>query len=304
MAKINGTLGNDENLLGTEADDIIKGFAGDDTITPGAGNDKITGGTGNNTINIDLKTCKEEGLTFGDDIVNLTKGEKLTLNIIAEEDPANPNAVNPGNYAIKTNGKDYTIAFYQNSNLIQDANGNYVENTDDIIGSITFKNFAAKDVLGAEGSLIIKVNDFEMDLVKEIYTIGQDSLESTMVNYDTIFNNGWVKTGVIKGTRISENINASEYEGIGKKAGKGVTINAGAGNDTIINNGDVNHAVYGHDGDDIIHNKGNINYIYGGDRKNDTSTNDTLYQYSNNVSNSSIGVRFTTPFLVANIKYL
>ena len=86
-----------------------------------------------------------------------------------------------------------------------------------------------KNLLGTEAN----------DVIKGL--AGDDTITPDAGN-DTIFNNGWVKTGVIKGTRISEDINASQYECIGKKAGQGVTINAGAGND-IINLADVETAL-------------------------------------------------------------
>jgi len=46
MATINGTNGNDSNLLGTSADDIINGLAGDDFLFGGLGNDILNGGRG------------------------------------------------------------------------------------------------------------------------------------------------------------------------------------------------------------------------------------------------------------------
>ncbi|WP_348253207.1 calcium-binding protein [Funiculus sociatus] len=50
MATINGTNGNDPNLLGTNDDDTINGLAGDDFLFGGLGNDILNGGTGSDRM--------------------------------------------------------------------------------------------------------------------------------------------------------------------------------------------------------------------------------------------------------------
>ena len=50
MATINGTNGNDPNLLGTNGDDTINGLAGDDFLFGGLGNDILNGGTGSDRM--------------------------------------------------------------------------------------------------------------------------------------------------------------------------------------------------------------------------------------------------------------
>lgn len=49
MANITGTAGND-NLFGTEADDLIEGGGGNDLLVGAGGNDNLRGGTGNDTL--------------------------------------------------------------------------------------------------------------------------------------------------------------------------------------------------------------------------------------------------------------
>ena len=50
LEPIEGTIGNDENLNGTDGDDTINGLAGNDTIDGLAGNDTIHGGDGKDYI--------------------------------------------------------------------------------------------------------------------------------------------------------------------------------------------------------------------------------------------------------------
>src|ERR1043166_7641634 len=60
MAVINGTSGDDDDLVGTTGNDTINGLAGDDILYGGPGDDTLNGGdgidflegdTGNDTLN-------------------------------------------------------------------------------------------------------------------------------------------------------------------------------------------------------------------------------------------------------------
>lgn len=194
----------------------INAGAGDDVITGSQYSDKITGGAGNNIVNVDISQ------KMGDDVITLTKGENLTINVTG------PDGYDGGNYTTTVEGKDYVLTFYEGHNTNNDPTKK--------LGSVRIKDFASKNVVGENGSVIVQAGNNVIDLTKELVTKyeGYDvNQPTTLLNYDVRYNNSFVKTGKINGTRLSEVMNASEYEGTGKKAGKGVVINAGAGNDVI-----------------------------------------------------------------------
>ena len=89
----------------------IKGNGGDDKITGSTGNDTITGGIGKNTINYTTGN--------GNDVINLTKGENLTLSL------TNISSL-----------EDITFKFVKKDLRIYTSENEY----------ITLKNFAGKDV--------------------------------------------------------------------------------------------------------------------------------------------------------------
>lgn len=209
-----------------------------DIVSSTEANEKFTLKTGNNVINVDItQPC-------GDDVINLTKGENLTININGNE------GYNGGNYTTTVQGKDYVLTFYSESNLDESSR----------LGSLRLKNFAKVNGVGNNGSVIVNAGENTIDLTKEIiikYGGIDVNMPTTMLNYDKLYNNGFLKTGKVNGTRLSENIDVSEYEGIGKKAGKGVTISAGAGND-IVKGSKYNDTIKAVSGTNtIIGNEGN-----------------------------------------------
>ena len=72
--KVNGDKYEENNLIGTEEIEVIKGGTINDTIQGGLGADTITGGTGANLI--------EYSKGDGNDVINLTKGENFTLSLL------------------------------------------------------------------------------------------------------------------------------------------------------------------------------------------------------------------------------
>lgn len=105
---------NSIDLTNAEGKVTVKGGAEDDVVTAvGTGDDTFTLGTGENSIAINNASA------FGNETVNLTKTESLTVNFATD--------VNVANYKV-----------VKNDVVITDGNN----------GKITFKNFAAKD-LGA-----------------------------------------------------------------------------------------------------------------------------------------------------------
>lgn len=76
--EIRGTLGDDEDLNGTDGDDRILGFDGDDIINAGAGVDFINAGLGNDTVNGGDNRDVIEGRA-GDDTLNGDEGNDTIL---------------------------------------------------------------------------------------------------------------------------------------------------------------------------------------------------------------------------------
>ena len=166
---------------------------GDDKITGTQFDDTITGGLGENTIVVKNKQ-------FGTDTINLTKGEKLTLDMTAyySEDKFN------GNFSIS-----------KNDLLVETKNG-----------TLILKNFAKSDVVGENGSVKVLLQE-KTDTEDEV---------SINLNEDNIFNyskksdrfiNGKNNTVTFTGTRFGETIDTS---GITQP----LTIKAGAGVNTIV----------------------------------------------------------------------
>lgn len=235
----------------------INSGTGDDTITGSQYNDVITAGTGKNTI----KILNE---TFGNDIINLTKGEKLTLDMTAYED----------------------IESAHDLKGIITASGNNLLITTEY-GTVTLKNFAKSNVVGDNGEVKVKLyNGTLVDLnVDEVtsYTYGD-------FNTKAIKNNKGKVTGysaTFNGTRLSETINTigDEFNSYAKtiiNTGNGVntvnmedvtgvnTINGGSGVDKVnLTNSATTTAKLG-DGENVvsIYGTGNNTIISG--KHNDT----------------------------------
>ena len=205
---LNGGAGNDD-ITGSNYGNIINGGTGNDTIRGGADDDIITGGTGDNEI---VYTGQ-----FGTDTINLTKNENLIINLV-----------------------DYGINL-SNINTI----GNYIslnkanlEITIQNQGKIILKNFVNTNVVGPNGSVIVKYGngendllDLNNDIVRKIETNDWSSATFTKLTYN--------------GTRLSE---AIEIE---PSILQNCVINANAGNDSIVS-GAGDDTVNGGDGNDTI----------------------------------------------------
>ena len=211
---LDGKGGNDV-FEGSNYNDVIKGGDGDDTIDGYSGNDTITGGTGKNTIFI------YEG--EGNDVINLTKSENLTISLQDVDDIAK-----------------VKFEFVKNDLRIYGDKDNLDEYT-------TIKNFVAKDVTnnsnakkGIEdtSSVEIEIGGKTYDLREYLYNI------STTKNYS--------------GSWLSEQIDASSAP-LGKNK-KGVTIKGNGGDDKItgssgndtITGGVGENTIYSTNGHDVI----------------------------------------------------
>ncbi|MBQ3641333.1 hypothetical protein II906_05355, partial [bacterium] len=250
--KINLGGSMDENYAtGSIYADTIKGGANDDYIEGGRGNDVITGGKGENTI------VHHKG--DGADVINLTKGENLRLEL---------DGIN----------EEYLFAAYTNKN--KDLKLYYTDETGNEIGSVTLKNFAKKDVTNTAtkknpldtSSVILKING---------YTLGD--LRQLPIGYEVTKNHtgGWLndlisaeKTPVKmkNGKELTKGVSLNGKGGNDYIIGSNYydTIKGGAGNDTLIG-GKGNDKLYGEAGENlIVFNSGDGNdTVYSG-KGNDT----------------------------------
>ena len=221
----------------------INAGAGDDKITGSLYNDTITGGIGENTINYIQGS--------GQDVINLTKGEVLYLNIKEDADVLLDSE--SLKFAAAKNKRDLEIT---------------IDGDDE--SKITIKNY-----YGKETGATVTING--MDLAKIDYSkFGVDS------NY---FENN----SVYNGSALSDVVNASELQDpTNIKTGAGVTVNTGAGDDRIWGS-EFKDTIKCGNGDDIVeagaeadtvYGENGIDYIYG-DAGNDKiyGGNDTDFLY-------------------------
>lgn len=230
-------------VAGNEGNDSIKGGKGDDTLLGGDhnkgsedGNDVIYGEDGNDVIlgglGADTITGGAGANTIihhngdGNDVINLTKGENFTLKVD-----------NIYEIKIADNKKDVLV---------------YTSETE----YITIKNLASKDVTNNA----TKKTEDTSDVLLQI--AGQDT-PIDLRNYVNDWYPGYyVETNKnYTGTWLGEEIDATSAPA-GKKD-KGVSINAGAGNDFIYGS-EFNDTLKGGDGDDYIWTMGGKDKVYGG----------------------------------------
>lgn len=183
----------DDTLYGGYGDDKIYGEKGNDTIYGGQGNDTITGGAGLNSIVLEDN--------FGNDTVNLTKGENLIISYNQA----------PSNYEIKGN------------NIV-------ITNRD---GSITVKNFAKKDIVGSKGSIYFD----EQNLKEIIYNsssqiINKKSYSGKWLN-EIIDASGNNKKISINGNGGNDTIIGTNYNDTLKGGSGNDSIEGGQGNDKL-----------------------------------------------------------------------
>ncbi len=280
---LNGAGGNDM-IEGTKYSDTIKGGSGDDTIIGGTGNDVITGEAGKNTI--------VHYIGDGDDVVYLTKGENFTLNVepssLIEGTSINWETLD---YEFVNKNKDLKISY----DIPTTAAAAAAAATDERIkGSITLKNFAAKDVTnnsnskkGIEdtSSVELVVGGNEIDLREAI--IGDSEGDNNYLYCADVESN-------YTGTWLNEYIDASEAEltkrvKVGKKyqdepksaEDKGLVLKGNGGDDAIIGS-NYSDTIYGGAGDDLIEGGTGNDKLYGEDGKNIFAFNagdghDTIY---------------------------
>ena len=209
----------------------IKGMTGNDVITGSKYNDTITGGAGKNTINFAFNTY--DG--YGNDVINLTKGENFTLNF------TNVSDIDDLKFEFVNKNKDLVI--YKE----KDENGKYVE-------SVTLKNFASKDVTNNGNAKKDIVDESSVELLLQGSSTPID-LRTAIVNDKYLYKTNTEKN--YTGTWLNEEINASSLEKFDKKGNplaytsKGLSLNGGNGNDNIVGS-NYSDTIKGGNGNDVI----------------------------------------------------
>lgn len=186
---INANSGND-TITGTTGYDVINAGSGDDTINVTAGNDLITGGKGTNTIVLANNTDNPT--------IVLTKGENLIIDA----------------HSVSTTKNTYSYNINKNNLEIINA-GKVIA---------TIKNFAASDIVGSEGSVILQVA--AVLGAPDTYVDLRSDAVFKYADFD-------LKHAAYTDKWYSSDINASSLDSYVPKNNKGATINAGAGNDEI-----------------------------------------------------------------------
>ena len=183
----------------------VKALNGNDKITGTTGNDTIIGGLGTNIIY--LSTTEP----FGNDVVTLTKGEKLHFYVDMKDEKGS-------NIEYEIQGKNLIITVYDD-----------VEKTN-LMGTVTIKNYTKKDVLTSSGEL--RVYNLDGELVQDLRNL------SFITKLDKTY-----KSSSVSGSWINDDIDASEYQLYSDKKRtvennnsnkKGLTISTGAGTNTVI----------------------------------------------------------------------
>ena len=231
-------------IAGNEGNDSLKGGKGDDTLLGGDhnkgsedGNDVIYGEDGNDVIlgglGADTITGGKGQNTIihhtgdGNDVINLTKGENFTLKVDSFVKAE-----------IAANKKDV---------LIYTSDDEY----------ITIKNLASKDV----------TNDATKKKEDESSVLLQVAGQDTPIDLRNHMIEDWIPFYSVKtnknytGTWLDEEIYATSVTA--GKNNKGVSINAGGGDDHI-NGSEFNDTLKGGDGDDYIWTYGGKDKVYGG----------------------------------------
>ncbi len=197
-------------MAGGKLNDNIKGSSGNDTMSGGLGNDTITGGTGHNTY--------EYKKGDGNDVIVLSKGEKLDLKLSGFKDKSD--------LSYRVSGKNLVISYL---------------NENGTTSTITVKNFGTSDVTTSSGSVDLYVNG------TKAYDLRTDKF---LADYTAFTQNKRSYTG----TWHSEVIDARALNAkdVVISRSKGASINAGTGNDTIYGS-DYNDTIKGGNGDDFIY---------------------------------------------------
>ena len=207
--RLNVVLSDEEEIQLSQQEYVIAGkgkLVGteyDDTFTSSKSNDTFTGKTGVNVIKFDSNK-------FGKDTVNLTEGENLVLDFSGTE-------YTDWNVKRTISGNNLVLT-------VRDWNEKGTKAV--TLGTITIKNFAKTNVVGEEGSVILRLAEGDYDLNETDFDVNPTK------NYT--------------GSRFTEYIDPSE-------AKKAITIAGGKGDDYISTASKATTFVFtSGDGNDVI----------------------------------------------------
>ena len=261
-----------ERIVGTNGNDSTKSTSANESFDLKRGFDLIT---------VDITG----GEKFGDDVINLTKGENLTVLVkIPADFHYEQHYPYPDNlFTISAEGNDLRVHF------------NYIKSASEVddYGTLTFKNFVSSDVVGQNGYVNILLKEYDGSgatgkywnynlnegTVSYYQGVAKRFMDTTVLSFGK---SDISKSNVLNGSRLNDDINLNF-------ADQGVTIKAGTGNDTIngskyndiIYSGVGNNNINAYAGDDIIYLSKGKNTVTFGDysiiEHKECSNFDTVY---------------------------
>lgn len=253
---IDAGAGNDI-IKGSDHDDIINAGDGNDTIYIGKGNDTITGGAGTNTYIIDTQT------EFGTTTINLTQNEKLHFVLKGV-----PNTDHWDYLNYEQSGDDMLIKVYKRYPVSVDDNP-------ELTGTIILKDFAKEEKV-SEFKVFIdeeKTQEFSngwAETYKDLIDSGMTYMQAYQINIapdqKTFLGTRWADTIDASGVSDLETYSykyKKKWRTGTRHSGIGITIDSGAGTDTITGS-DFNDTIYAGDGGDTITGGKGDDYIKGG----------------------------------------
>lgn len=169
---------------------LVSSAEGKVTVKGGSADDIVVDGTGNGTYTLGYS---EDGNTLefqgGDDVVNLTADKKNKAGVVIAHEETSVDMTEAENVVLKVVKNDVVATAYDGDNKI---------------GSVTFKNYAAKDV-GATLNLKASIVD-DPDFDAELSTYNFETTWSEAAGSELTS-----KTKSFTGSRLNDVVNASEF---------------------------------------------------------------------------------------------
>ena len=246
-----------DSVFGGAGNDNLNGEDGSDMLVGEAGNDKLLGGLGNDTLVGGLGNDTLQGGAGENTYVYEDDKFGNDMLLVSKDEIANVSVTGGVSYNRSQNGNDLVITNEDN-------------------GTITVKDVLKKDV-GAE----VIVNG---ENLKEVAKIGVDS------NYFVDKESHKLLKSKYTGTTLADSIDAHM---VASEAPKGLTLDGGAGNDSIIGSQESDKILGGLGDDTLVGGLGNDTlqggagentYVYGGS----TFNNDTLLVSKDEIANVSV----------------
>ena len=303
---INGGAGNDSIHYGSiDGDDddfssnvIIIGGDGNDTITKDESSRlrgaTIEGGKGNDLISITGSRSFYDG-DFDVARINYNNGDgNDTIFGIGLNDNGSYLEITGAKYLLETVGNDLKVKVGKGSILLKDAAsinpGNYIVGTLSISGEY-INNLTDNTVINGSNTIIngtSKDDSIKIWASSNVTIIGGGGADTIDITPDFIINDGGYTILPIQNVSLSGG-DGNDYIGtsyLSSSLDNSITIDGGAGNDTIENwsgNVIINVGI----GEDSIYNGGNNVLVEGG------SGNDTIVNYSRLSTLGNLGQNIT-----------